>query len=154
MNHKFFITIAAILLLFGCSQNYSNGERVGLITQFQNQGSAFKSWEGHLNMTQTGMNSSTSGFDFSIDNDNEPQDLVKTIDSAFQYGWKVKLVYHQVNGSYNCGNNRGHTDFFVTKCEVLDRDLTNETINGHKNKGSVIDTIYVIVVSKDMLKSK
>ena len=45
-------------------------------------------------MAQTGMNSSTP-FDFSIDNDNEPDGLVKILDSAAQYGWKVKIIYHE-----------------------------------------------------------
>ena len=65
-----FALLAAIFALPGCSENYSNGERIGVVTQFSNTGVIWKSHEGHLNVTQTGMNSSVP-FDFSIDNDNE-----------------------------------------------------------------------------------
>lgn len=120
---KVLIGVLAFLALTSCSENKANGERVGMITQFSRSGRFWKSWEGHLNATQTGMNSSAS-FDFSVDNDNEPLGLVTTIDSALQYGWKVKLRYHQV-WHKNWFNNRGETDFFVTECEVLDKGMTH-----------------------------
>jgi hypothetical protein len=114
----------------------------------------FKSQEGHLNVTQTGMNSSVP-FDFSIDNDNEPESLVKTIDSAAQFGWKVKLIYHETFGK-NWFSNRGHTDHFVSKCEVLEKNFGN-AFNGRsqiqsQNTGKAIDTVYVIIVDKSRLK--
>jgi hypothetical protein len=114
-----FLLIAFVSIFSSCSENYSNGERVGYITQFSTTGVLFKSWEGHLNTSQTGMNSSVP-FDFSIDNDNEPPGLVATIDSAATNGWKVKLVYHQTYGK-NWFNNRGGTDHFVTSCQVLQK---------------------------------
>lgn len=141
-----FITIT----LTSCSENYSNGERIGVITQFSNSGVIFKSHEGHLNVTQTGMNSSVP-FDFSIDNDREDETLIKTIDSAAQYGWKLKLVYHQTFGK-NWFNNRGDTDHFITKCEVLEKNFGN-AFNGSKStnstnvSGRVIDTIYVVITN-------
>ena len=46
---------AATMLLTSCSENYSNGERIGVITQFSESGLVWKSWEGHLNATQTGI---------------------------------------------------------------------------------------------------
>jgi hypothetical protein len=155
-------TIVCVLFLLvtlaSCSENYSNGERVGLITQFSRTGMIWKSWEGHLNLTQTGMNSASAvPFDFSIDNDNEPEGLVKTLDSAARFGWKVKLTYHEVAG-YNVMKNRGETDHFVTSCEVIDRNPVGSIFNG--NGGSVDssghrkvpDTVYVLIVSKDRLK--
>lgn len=147
--------IAFTLIMQSCRENYSNGERIGLITQFSQKGRWWKSWEGHLNLTQTGTNSATNGFDFSIDNDNEDSQLIKTIDSATIYGWKVKLIYHQVSG-WNWFGNRGHTNYFVTKCEILDKELSgnlniskqilNSTSNlsGLKNK----DTLYIINITK------
>ena len=81
---------ASLTLLSSCSENYSNGERIGVITQFSETGLIWKSWEGHLNVTQTGMNSSVP-FDFSIDNDKPDQQIINRLDSAAQYGWKVKL---------------------------------------------------------------
>lgn len=85
------------IAMTSCSENYSNGERIGVITQFSNTGLWWKSWEGHLNVTQTGMNSSVP-FDFSIDNDKPNPTVIKQLDSAAQYGWKVKLVYHEAKG--------------------------------------------------------
>ncbi|MFN7656326.1 MAG: hypothetical protein ACK5OW_00890 [bacterium] len=146
--------LASMLLITSCSENYSNGERIGLVTQFSKSGIIWKSWEGHLNMTQTGMNSSTP-FDFSIDNDNQDENLVKSLDSAANYGWKVKIVYHETAG-YNWFRNRGETSHFVTKMEVLDRNpiatafgnsTSPESKSGCncKTTGKVIDTIYVVI---------
>lgn len=138
--------LVCIITLASCSENYSNGERIGLVTQFSKSGQFWKSWEGHLNMTQTGMNSSTP-FDFSIDNDNEPDGLVKIIDSAANFGWKVKIVYHQTNGK-NWFSNRGETSHFVTKCEVLDRTPIQTAMGTSPHSistGKVVDTIYVII---------
>ena len=146
---KVVFALLVIVSLSSCSENYSTGERIGLITQFSKSGMIWKSWEGHLNMTQTGMNSSTP-FDFSIDNDNEPEGLVKTLDSAAQYGWKVKIVYHETFGK-NWFSNRGQTDHFVTKCEILDKDPVRSALGGAKvplptTTGKVVDTVYVVIV--------
>lgn len=144
---KLLLIALVILSLSSCSENYSNGERIGMVTQFYNTGIIWKSHEGHLNVTQTGMNSSVP-FDFSIDNDKEPEGLVKTIDSAAQNGWKVKLIYHETKG-WNMLSNRGNTDHFVTKCEVLDRNPMQTNFGGGiKNQnvsGKTIDTIYVVI---------
>ena len=139
------LTALFTICLTSCSENYSNGERIGVITQFSNSVVMFKSHEGHLNVTQTGMNSSVP-FDFSIDNDHEDENLIKTIDSAAQYGWKVKLVYHETFGK-NLLSNRGDTDHFISKCEVLEKNFGN-AFNGKSNQvtGKVIDTIYVVIV--------
>lgn len=148
MRHFLFFTLLLITLT-SCSENYSNGERIGMVTQFSNSGIIWKSHEGHLNVTQTGMNSSVP-FDFSIDNDNESADLVKTIDSAAQNGWKVKLIYHETAGK-NWFHNRGETSHFVTKCEVLDKNPMQTNFGGNKNQnvtGKVIDTIYVVIQKK------
>lgn len=142
--------ILSLILLFSCNENYSNGERIGLITQFSKSGQWWKSWEGHLNMTQTGMNSSTP-FDFSIDNDNEPDGLVKMLDSAASLGWKVKLIYHETRFK-NVFHNRGETNHFVTKCEILDRTPAQTAFGvpsgndpGAFYRGRVVDTIYVVI---------
>jgi hypothetical protein len=136
----------AALSLQSCSENYSNGERIGVITQFSKTGLVWKSHEGHLNVTQTGMNSSVP-FDFSIDNDAEDLKVVALLSSAAQFGWKVKLVYHEVAG-YNWFANRGNTNHFVTKVEVLEKNFGN-MFNGSTNNevvtGHVIDTIYVVL---------
>lgn len=157
MRLKLF-TILAVAILTGCSENYSNGERIGVVTQFSLTGMWFKSHEGHLNVTQTGMNSSVP-FDFSIDNDNEPPGVVSILDSAAQHGWKVKLIYHETSGK-NLFGNRGETNHFVTKVEVLEKNFGNHFngsdvtgVNNQSKKDTVYiggkrDTIYVVIRSK------
>lgn len=151
---KFFLVALVILTLTSCSENYSNGERIGLVTQFSKSGIIWKSHEGHLNMTQTGMNSSTP-FDFSIDNDNEDTSVVATLDSAANFGWKVKITYHQTSGK-NWFKNRGETDHFVTNVQVLDKNPIGHAFGNNTNdskksdcdckvSGKVIDTIYVVI---------
>ncbi|MCF8408111.1 MAG: hypothetical protein K9G36_03985 [Crocinitomicaceae bacterium] len=146
MKKLFFVSIASVLLMLtSCSENYSNGERIGVITQFSETGLIWKSWEGHLNVTQTGMNSSVP-FDFSIDNDNPDQKVIKMLDSAAQHGWKVKLVYHETAGK-NWFSNRGETNHFITKVEVLEKNFGNTFHSNQQPKvtGKVIDTIYVVI---------
>jgi len=146
MKKQFLLAIAsASLMLTSCSENYSNGERIGVITQFSETGLIWKSWEGHLNVTQTGMNSSVP-FDFSIDNDNPNQEVINTLDSAAQHGWKVKLIYHETAGK-NLFTNRGETDHFVTKVEVLEKNFGNAFNGSHlpERSGRIIDTIYVVI---------
>lgn len=148
---KLLYLCVSILLLTSCSENYSNGERIGMITQFSESGLICKSWEGHLNLTQTGMNSSSlHPFDFSIDNDKESADLVATLDSAATLGWKVKLVYHQVFG-WNWFQNRGETNYFINVCEVLDKSITKNSLIQSASSGKT-DTIYVVIVDKNRLK--
>jgi len=140
------ILICSYLVIFSsCSENYSNGERIGVITQFSETGLVWKSWEGHLNVTQTGMNSSVP-FDFSIDNDKPDQKIINLLDSAAQYGWKVKLVYHETAGK-NWFNNRGETNHFINKVEVLEKNFGNafNGSNQQKNEGKVVDTVYVVI---------
>ena len=136
---------SSLILLSSCSENYSNGERIGVITQFSETGLIWKSWEGHLNVTQTGMNSSVP-FDFSIDNDKPDQEIINILDSAAQYGWKVKLVYHETFGK-NWLSNRGETNYFISKVEVLEKNFGN-AFNGNQQQkigGKIIDTIYVVI---------
>jgi|ERR1035437_299191 hypothetical protein len=137
-----------------CSENYSNGERIGMVTQFSKKGVIWKTREGQLNITQTGMNSSsTTPFDFSIDNDNEDLKVVALIDSAVNLGWKVKLIYHETIGK-NWFSNRGNTDHFITGVEIIDRTPMNFMRGGSATAntanavvgGKVIDTVYVVIV--------
>ncbi|WP_158825967.1 hypothetical protein [Mucilaginibacter lacusdianchii] len=150
---KKLLSLALIVLAFSsCTENYSNGERIGVITQLSRTGVFWKSYEGHLNVTQTGMNSSVP-FDFSIDNDHEDTAVINTLTKAAENGWKVKLIYHETQGK-NFFNNRGQTDHFINKVEVLDKNMA--TLFSNKNQapvGHVIDTIYV-VIDKSQLKKK
>lgn len=149
---KYLLLILLISLLFSaCTENYSNGERIGFITKFTKKGWIWKSYEGEMNVSQTGMTSNAFEFDFSIDNDQQATEPLRLVlDSAAKYGWKVRVMYHEVSGK-NWFSNRGHTDYFVTNVIVEDR-TPMQTVFGDKNKqntdGHVIDTIYVVIKPK------
>ena len=156
MKAKFILLGLAAFLMTSCTENYSNGERIGLVTQFSKTGLMFKTHEGHLNLTQTGMNSSSAvPFDFSVDADREDPKVVSTLDSAATYGWKVKIVYHETFGK-NWFGTRGETNHFVKSVDVLDRNPVGSIFNGEKSNaksgscgckttGKVVDTIYVVI---------
>jgi hypothetical protein len=153
MKRLLFVLFAISILGTSCNENYSNGERIGLVTQFSKTGNFFKSWEGHLNVTQTGMNSSVP-FDFSVDNDDEPEGIAKTLDSAATLGWKVKIKYHETFGK-NWFNNRGNTDHFVTSVDVLDKTPVQNALGirgDSAHAGKIIDTIFVMIVDKSKIK--
>lgn len=147
MNYLLALTIPAFALM-SCSENYSNGERIGLVTQFSKRGMLWKTYEGHLNITQTGMNSA-DGFDFSIDGDNEDPTTVSLLDSAASFGWKVKLIYHETFGK-NWLSNRGETNHFIDSVIIVDKSFsmhnTNQNqISNEDVSGKVVDTIYVVI---------
>ena len=140
------LSLGLALVMTSCTENYSNGERIGMITKFSQKGLVFDSWEGTLNTTQTGMNSAQP-FEFSVDNDvNDPKTIAK-LDSAATYGWKVKIKYHQTFGK-NWFSNRGETNFFVNEVHVLDKDPIGNMFGDRTaapTTGRVVDTIYVII---------
>ncbi len=79
-----YISIAALVAIiplswFLSTETYSEGERIGFVTKFSNKGRFWKSWEGELNLTQTGMNTSST-FQFSIDNDENPKKILAAIE--------------------------------------------------------------------------
>jgi hypothetical protein len=150
MRRFFLWGVGSIFLigLNGCSENYSNGERIGLVTQFSNRGMIWKTWEGHLNITQTGMNSA-DGFDFSIDGDNTDEATIHLLDSAASFGWKVKLIYHQTFGK-NWFGNRGETNYFIDSVIVVDKSFSVHSTNQDPSTnntpvGHVVDTVYVVI---------
>lgn len=149
-----FIFVACMMtLLSGCKENYSNGEKVGNLIEFTRKGVIWDSWEGRLNLTQTGMNTSGEPFSFSFDNDRNDQDsLIKLMQKAQVEGWKIKIRYHEVWGLKNMFSNRGETDYFVDGVTVLDKDFVNvsKRFTGD-DRGHVIDTVYV-VIDKNELK--
>ena len=140
------LSLGLALVMTSCTENYSNGERIGMITKFSQKGLVFDSWEGTLNTTQTGMNSAQP-FEFSVDNDvNDPKTIAK-LDSAATYGWKVKIKYHETFGK-NWLNNRGETNYFVNEVEVLDKDPIGNMFGDKAaapTGGRVVDTIYVVI---------
>ena len=155
MKRLLHLSIIAVLLVTftGCKENYSVGEKVGNLIEFTKKGVIWDSWEGRMNLTQTGMNTSGEPFQFSFDNDRNDQDsLVKLLYQAQIEGWKVKLNYHAVWGFKNVFNNRGETDYFVDDVEVLDKDFANPLRQMSNNQGQVVDTVWVVVDKAEMLK--
>lgn len=147
---KLFVLAIATITFTSCTENYSNGERIGMITKFSKKGLVYDSWEGTLNTTQTGMNSAEP-FQFSVDNDVNDPATIANLDSAATYGWKVKIKYHETFGK-NWFSNRGETNYFVNEVEVLDKDPIGNMFNSKtQSAGKVVDTIYV-VIDKSQLK--
>ena len=141
------------ILLIPCTENYSRGEKVGTVIEFAQSGLIWDSWDGRLNLTQTGMNTAGEPFTFSLDNDRTDQDsLVKLLYQAQIEGWKIKVKYHRVKGK-NWFENRGRSDYFVDDVTVLDRDFANPLRGGVAREGRVVDTIYV-VIDKSELKNR
>ena len=116
MKKIYALTLLAALLFTACSENYSNGKRVGYLVKFSKKGWVCDTWEGTLNQSQTGMTSTVS-FDFSVDRDNKNQALIDSMQSALDNGFKIEVEYHQVKG-WNWWHNRGETSYFVTGVRV------------------------------------
>ena len=138
MKKVLIICMALVCLcLISCKEHFSDGERVGTVTKFSEAGVVWDSWDGHLNITQTGMNSAGEPFAFSLDNDRTDQTaIVNQLLDAQRYGWKVKVCYHQVWGFKNLCNNRGETKYFVDSIEVLDKNFAHPFNNGTALKGA------------------
>ena len=143
----FLIAVMGLTLTF-CKEHFSDGERVGTVTKFSKAGVFWDSWDGLLNVTQTGMNSSGEPFTFSIDNDRDDQQkLIDTLVKAQVEGWKVKIKYHQVWGFKNIFKNRGESDYFVDDVIILDKNFSKigDIVKG-TNKTAPHDTLYVKIV--------
>lgn len=150
---KILMAVLVFTSLFtSCKEHFSDGERVGTVTKFSKAGVFFDSWDGLLNITQTGMNSSGEPFAFSMDNDRKDQQkLIDTLVKAQVEGWKVKIKYHQVWGAKNCFHNRGESDYFVDDVIVLDKNFSKigDIVKGTPKQSASIpkrDTILVKIV--------
>ena len=155
MGHTLLIfsIILCMVLLQSCNENYSNGEKVGNLIEFTQKGVIYDSWEGRLNMTQTGMNTSGEPFSFSFDNDRDDQDsIINLMKQAQVEGWKLKIRYHEVWGFKNVFYNRGETNYFVDGVTVLDKDFANPLRQLGQQQGRVVDTIFVVIDKQELLK--
>ncbi|MCI7141465.1 MAG: hypothetical protein MSA10_00440 [Paraprevotella sp.] len=155
MGHTLLIfsIILCMVLLQSCKENYSNGEKVGNLIEFTQKGVIYDSWEGRLNMTQTGMNTSGEPFSFSFDNDRDDQDsIINLMKQAQVEGWKLKIRYHEVWGFKNVFYNRGETNYFVDGVTVLDKDFANPLRQLGQQQGRVVDTIFVVIDKQELLK--
>jgi len=148
------MAVAISLGMSSCKENYSNGEKVGNLIEFTKKGVIWDSWEGRLNLTQTGMNTSGEPFEFSFDNDRGGQDsLISLMKQAQVEGWKLKIRYHEVWGLKNVFSNRGETDYFVDDITVLDKDFANPLKHSAAVRGGrVVDTVYVVIDKAELQK--
>lgn len=114
---KVIFALSVLLITVSCTENYSNGNRVGYISKFSKKGLVWSSYEGELQMTQSGNN--TAGiFEFSIDNNVNDKKVINALQHALEHSEKVELTYHETKGK-NWFGNRGSTNYFVTKVKVL-----------------------------------
>lgn len=143
---KNILVFSLVFLVLGCSFSSEKGQSVGFVTHFSRHGVFWKSWELEINASQTGMTSTAAEHEFSIDNENEDQEVINALDSAQKYGWKVQIDYQQTFG-VNCCNNRGSTSKFIKKVEILDKTplggIKDESFNKVQKPK---DTVYMIVI--------
>ena len=98
MRNKFIIILAA-LMLAACAPNYSEGDRVGVVTKLSKKGLIWKSWEGSMNQggTKNGVNADgnnilvTNAFDFNV----QDPTLIEKLQAASISGKRVKITYSQ-----------------------------------------------------------
>ena len=146
------MAIFICMTIMSCKENYSIGEKVGTLTEFAESGLFWDSWDGRLNLTQTGMNTAGEPFEFSFDNDRNDQDsLISLLQKAQVEGWKIKIKYHRVQG-WNWFQNRGRFDYFVDDVEVLDKNFANVLRMDNHPQGHVIDTVYVVIDKSELKK--
>ena len=149
------LSLAALICLAitSCKEEYSVGEKVGTLTEFAESGLFWDSWDGRLNLTQTGMNTAGEPFEFSFDNDRNDQDsLINLLKQAQVDGWKIKIKYHRVKG-WNWFENRGRFDYFVDDVEVLDKNFANVLRTGNGERGHVVDSVYVVIDKAEIRKA-
>lgn len=80
-------------LCAGCGQNYSNGERVGVVTKLSEKGIIFKSWEGEMLIAlPVAVAGTTQPEKFTFNVATEAVDQVK---KAMASGQRVEVVYRQ-----------------------------------------------------------
>jgi hypothetical protein len=100
---RLFITIAALSLVAvclavffpGCGENYSEGERTGVVTKLSKKGLFYKTWEGEMNVG--GMRADVNGnlsaniFEFTINDDA----ILTQVQDAQRANKTVTLLYKQ-----------------------------------------------------------
>ena len=85
--------------IVGCVPDYSQGERVGVVTKLSYKGIIWKSWEGALNEGGTRVGVGQDGKRDTVPNvmqfNVQDPAIVKTLQSAMNTGRRVKITYAQ-----------------------------------------------------------
>lgn len=102
---RLLLLVLPLILLGGCSANYSDGSRAGTIRKFSKKGVMIKSWEGELLL---GGIVSTGGktpqlvneiFEFTVDPDashgEDTNKVITDIKAAMKSGKRVEIYYNQ-----------------------------------------------------------
>ena len=79
--------------LVGCAENYSSGDRVGIVTKLSEKGLAIKSWEGELLMAlpvEVAGTTQPEKFAFNVD-----PAAVSKVKEALMSGKRVQVIYRQ-----------------------------------------------------------
>jgi len=117
------IILLVLLLMVGGGLYYvtfgyfSDGTRVGSLVKLSRRGYVFKTFEGQLQvggMTDGTGSFSSSTWDFSVDENNEP--VVNLLNQAMKTGQRVSLHYEEkfFQLSWN-----GDTKYFVVSVELI-----------------------------------
>lgn len=85
--------LTAALGLTACGENYSNGDRVGIVTKLSEKGLIFKSWEGEMLIAlPADVAGTTQPEKFAF---NVAPEAVEKVKAAMNSGKRVTLIYRQ-----------------------------------------------------------
>jgi hypothetical protein len=87
------ITLSIVTGFTGIGPNYSNGERVGIVTKLSEKGVIFKSWEGELLMAlpiDVAGTTQPEKFAFNVE-----KACVERMNTAMKESKRVTLIYRQ-----------------------------------------------------------
>lgn len=117
------IVLSVLLLIVGIGLYYvtfgyfSDGTRVGSLVKLSRRGYVFKTFEGQLQvggMTDGTGSFSSSTWDFSVDDDNQP--VVNLLNEAMKTGQRVSLHYEEKFFQLPWN---GDTKYFVVSVELI-----------------------------------
>lgn len=124
---KLALFLVPLFFLGGCSSNYSDGSRVGVVRKFSKKGVLIKSWEGEL-LLNAGMKDDGHGqqmvvnetWEFSVDPEashgENIEKVVADIKEAMKSGKRVELYYNQNTWPFVI---RFNTTYCIYKVEIL-----------------------------------
>jgi len=96
---KLIIGLTALLALAACTPNYSEGERVGVVTKLSKKGIWWKSWEGQLNQGGIRFDTDANGKEVAVPNvmkfNVQDPATLKVLLDALESGKRVKVSYSE-----------------------------------------------------------
>ena len=90
MKIKSLVILCAFSVLTACGSQFSDGDRVGLVSKLSNKGLVFKSWEGEMILGGTS-DGVANVWRFHVNDTN----VVRQIQESMGSGSRVKLHYNQ-----------------------------------------------------------